>query len=197
MEANISFLCFQDFLRNLLVAHVLLCVLTLISSYNVADTAGYSLQNQTTLEVSNTTLSERHSRSPPESTSVNTVTTKPDAKTYKPQSSSDDLQISSSEARRTAKSPLVLKLLEEQESTDISNPLAYSPAPHFQPGTEEENVYYHQAPQENADGVPEYAEPEKEILALKAIGVRNFRSVPVAALAGVSRVVPTCIYGHG
>lgn len=185
MQTHVSFLCFQEFLRKLLVAHVLLCVLTLISSNDVAETARNSLQNQTKLEVSNTTDSERHSRSPPEST--NTVTRKPDVKTYKPQRNSD-LQISSSEARRTAKSPLVLRLLEEEESADIS------PSPQLQLGSEEETVYHHQAPQENAGGVPEYAELEKEVLTHKAIEVRNFRFIPVAALIRVSRGVRTHNY---
>jgi hypothetical protein len=120
--------------------------------------------------------------------SVSTATTKPDAKTYKPQGSSD-LQISSSEARRTAKSPLVLKLLEEQEPTDISNPLAYSPSPQLQPGSEEETVYRHQAPQENSDGVPEYANLEMEILTHKVIGVCKFSFMLVDALTRVPLVV--------
>lgn len=109
------------------------------------------------------------------------MTTKPDARTYKPQRSSN-VQISSSEARRTAKSPLVLRLLEEQEPTDISNPLAYSPSPQLQPESEDGTVYHHQAPQEIADGVPEYADLEKEVLTHKAIGVRNFLFMLVASL---------------
>jgi hypothetical protein len=43
-------------------------------------------------------------------------------------------------------------------------------------------VYHHQAPQESADGDPEYADLEKEVLTHKAIGVRNFLFMLVASL---------------
>jgi hypothetical protein len=107
---------------------------------------------------------------------------KPYARTHSPRKSSHDQQISSSEARRTAKSPLVLKLLEEQEQTDFSVPLVYAPTPQLQPGTEGETVYYHQAPQDVAGGVPEYAESLKGALTDKVIEVYNYRLVPVATL---------------
>jgi hypothetical protein len=113
------------------------------------------------------------------------VKKQPDARTHTPQRSSHDLQISSSEARRTAKSPLVLKLLEEQEQTDFSVPLVYAPTPQLQPGAEEDTVYYHQAHQDIAGGVPEYAEKLRDAHTDKVIEVYNYRFVSVAALTGV------------
>jgi hypothetical protein len=163
--------CFQEFLRILLASYVLLCVITLTSSNDATDIEGHLSQNQTALEIPNVTLGDRHSRSPQKPTSANTATIKQDAKTHKPQRSGDSVQSSSSEARLAAKSPLVLKLLQEQEQADISNQLVYSHAHQLHPRTEDKSLYFQQALQENAAGVPRYAELETETLAHKATGV--------------------------
>ncbi|XP_069696812.1 uncharacterized protein [Periplaneta americana] len=169
--------------RKLLASLVLLCALTLISTNDTLDSKAEGQKIQTALEARNTSNSERHSRSPPKPTPVNRATTlKQDAKTSKPQGSGGDLQGSGTETRRSAKSPLVLKLLQEQEATDIGNQLAFAavtPAVHSSPqalpgpityvSPEQEAVYYHQTPQENAGGTPEYAEPEEETPTHKTI----------------------------
>lgn len=154
------------------MSYVLLCVLTLISSNDAADIEGHSSPNHTALETPNTTISDRHSKFSQKPTAVNRAKTKQDDKTPSPQRSDDNVQSSSSEARRTAKSPLVLRLLQEQEPTDISNQLVYAPVPQLHPGPEEKSLYYQQTSQENEAGVPEYAEPETETLTHKATGVR-------------------------
>lgn len=148
-----------------------LSVLILISSNHAAEIEGHSLRNQTALEIPNTTITDRYTRFLQEPIVVNAATTKKDDKKPKSQASGDNLQSSSSEAKRTAKSPLVLRLLQEQEPTDIGNQLVYSPVPEQQLGPEEKSLYFQQTPQEIAAGVPEYAEAEMETLTHKATGV--------------------------
>jgi hypothetical protein len=125
-----------------------------------------------------TTVSERYSRSPQRPKSAKTATKNQDTKASEPKRSSDDLQSSSSAARSTAKSPLLLRLLQEQEPEDIRNQLAYSPAAQLQQAQEQEAVHYQRAPQENAGGVLEYAEPEHGTANHKEIGVRNCFNIP-------------------
>jgi hypothetical protein len=91
---------------------------------------------------------------------VNTAKVKPDVVNNKPQRSSQGVRTSGLETRRAAKSPLVLRLLEEQEPTEVTIPLVYSPDQKLQTGSEEEALYYHQAPQGISDGGPKYAEPQ-------------------------------------
>lgn len=151
-----------------------MCVVTLSSCNDGTGTEEYLHQNHTALVDPGTPFSERYSRSPQRTKSAKTATKNQDTKASEPNSSSDDLQSSSSAARSTAKSPLVLRLLQEQEPGDISNQLAYSPVAQLHQAQEQETVHYQRAvPQENAGGVLEYAEPKYETSNHKDIGVRN------------------------
>jgi hypothetical protein len=180
------FCIFQDFVGKLLLAHVFLCVLRLTSSNDAVEATGNYLQTQSELQVPNTTVSGRHSRSPLDPVPIHTAKMKPDARSYALLRTSHDLEVSGSEARRTAKSPLVLRLLEEQEQTDVSVPMAFPPKPQLQPAMEEETVYYHQAPQDIAGGVQGYAEPQKDALTDKVVEVYDHRFMPPPTLIGVS-----------
>jgi hypothetical protein len=134
-----------------------------------------------------TTFRERYSRSPQRPKSVKTATKNQDPKTSEPKRSSDDLEISSSAARSTAKSPLVLRLLQEQEPGDISYQLAYSPVAQLHQAQEQETVHYQRAaPQENAGGVLEYTEPKYGTSTHKDTGVRNCFNIPWLPLAEFS-----------
>lgn len=110
--------------------------------------------------------------------SAKTAIKNQDAKTSEPNGSSDDLQSSSSAARSTAKSPLVLRLLQEKETADISNQLAYSPLAQLHQGQEKETVINQRAPQEYTGDVLEYAEPKYGTPTHKEIGVRNCFYIP-------------------
>lgn len=154
------------------MSYALLCAVSLSSCSDVADTEEHS-QNETVLVDPDTTVNERYSRSPQRPKSANTATKNQDTKTSEPKRRSDDLQSSSSVARSAAKSPLVLRLLQEHEPADISNQLAYSPLAQLHHEPEQETGHYQQAPQENAGGVLEYAEPEYGTPTHKEIGVRN------------------------
>jgi hypothetical protein len=175
-----------------MVSCILLCALTLTST---ADTEGRSPQIQTALGIPNTTFSDRQSRPSPTPTYVNTMATKQDAKSAKPQRSVDALH--SSEGRFTAKSPLVLRLLQEQESTDISSQLVHLPVPQLHPGTEEEAVYYQEAPHENTGGVQENAGPEKETFTNKVIRVTCFVSASCLRQSLSSHFRPSMVTVRG
>jgi hypothetical protein len=155
-------------MRKFLVSYVLLCAVTLSTCNDVADTEEHLPPKRTALFDPDTTASERHSRSFQKPKSVTTAPLNQDTKTSETKSNNDDLHSSSSAARRTAKSPLVLRLLQEQEPKDTGNQLAQ-----LRHEPEEETVYYQQSPQENARGVPEYAEPEYRTPSHKETGVRN------------------------
>jgi hypothetical protein len=183
--------CFQELSRKRLVSYALLSFLTLTSTNDAAYIEGHSPRNQTTLEIPITTTSDRDSTFPQKPEVLNTVTPKQDDKSPTAQRTSDDLQSSSSESRRTAKSPLVLRLLEEQESTDNSKQLVYFPLPQLQPGPEQKHLYYQQTFQENEASVSEHADVEEETFAHKATGV-----CADSCLSEVSRVIFTRLYGH-
>ena len=156
-----------------------MCAATLSSCNDGTGTEEYLHQNQTTLTDPDTTFSERYSRSPQRPKSVKTATKTQDPKASEPKRSSDDLQSSSSAARSTAKSPLVLRLLQEQEPGDISNQLAYSPVVQLHQTQEQETVHYQRAvPEENAGGVLEYADPKYGTSSHKETGVRNYFNIP-------------------
>jgi len=108
-----------------------------------------------------------------------TATKNQDTRASEPKRTSDDLQSSSSAARSTAKSPLVLRLLQEQETADVSNQLAYSPVAQLHQPQDQETVHYQAAaPQENSGGVLEYAEPKYGTSNNKEIGVCNCFNIP-------------------
>lgn len=139
-----------------------------------ADTEEYLHQSQTALLDSEPTVSERYSRSPQRQRPAKTATKNQDTKASEPKKSSDDLQSSSSAARSTAKSPLVLRLLQEQQPAEVSNQLVYSPVVQLHQAQEQETGHYQQAAtQENAGGILEYADPKYGTPNHKEIGVRN------------------------
>jgi hypothetical protein len=166
-------LCFQGFIRRLLISYALLCFVTLSLCNDGAGTTEHLHQNQTASVDPDTAVSERHSRSPLRTKYAKTATKNHDTKTSEQKRSSDDLQSSSSAARSTAKSPLVFRLLQEQETADISNKLAYSPLVQLHQTQEEETVHYQRAPHENSGGVLEYAEPNYVTPIHKETEVRN------------------------
>jgi hypothetical protein len=155
-----------------------LCVVTLSSCNDEAGTEEYLHQNQTVLVDSDTSVSARYSRSSQRPKSAKTATKSRETKASERRRSSEDLQSSSSAARSTAKTPLVLRLLQEKEPTNINNQLAYSPLAQLHQSQEQETVRYHRAPQENAGGVLEYAEPKYETPTYKEIGVSNCFYIP-------------------
>jgi hypothetical protein len=165
---------FQDFIRRLLTSYALLCVVTLSSCNDGAGIEEYLHQNQTALLDPDTTLSERYSRPPQRIKYAKTATKNQDTKVSESKRTSDDLQSSSSAARSTAKSPLVLRLLQEQETADVNNQLAYSPVAQLHQTQDHETVHYQgAAPQETSGGVLEYAEPKYGTSNNKEIGVCN------------------------
>lgn len=155
-----------------------MCVVTLSSCNDEAGTEEYLHQNQTLSVDPDTSVSVRYSRSSQRPKSAKTATKNRDTKAYEPKRSSDDLQSSSSAARSTAKSPLVLRLLQEEEPTNINNQLVYSPVAQLHQAQEQETVHYQRAPQGNAGGVLEYAEPKYETSTHEETGVCNCFYIP-------------------